>query len=351
MDPVRFETDAQQHAARLTALLDMGFECIEQPATTESVALECGRTQLSQSLPAMGTIVTITVVHASAGLAEDGMGAAFDAMHSLIGTLNRFEAGSAMATLNDRGGLADAPDELMLLLHRAAGLHRLSGGAFDITVQPLVDLLRDRRVQGLEGAPRPDQVEAALQRVDGRAVKLDGRAIELVRDGMGVTLDGIAKGYIVDRMAATLRRRGIRDFLVNAGGDIRTGGTNGDGMPWRVAVQDPDKGGEFPDVVAMDNGAIATSGSYEIFFNREQTLHHLVRAGCGGLLESRSVSVRAPSALQADALATAVFVMGPARGLRLLESIPGCECLIVTRDDEQLRSRGWSRAVLHRQES
>lgn len=345
VDPVRFESESQQRAARLSALLEMGFECVEGPATTESVRLDDGRRLLSQAVPAMGTVVTITAVNVSEALIDDALGGAFARMHALIASLNRFDDASAVGALNRDGRLRAAPDELLLLLHRATGLHRLSGGAFDVTVQPLVDLLRDRAEQGLREPPPARELHEALARVDGHSLRLDGRHVELAGDGMGVTLDGIAKGFIVDRMAAELQSHGLVDFLVNAGGDIRAGGSNGDGQPWQVAVQDPDKGGEFPDVVAMDHGAIATSGSYEIFFNREQTLHHLVDSNAGPALDCRSVSVLAPSALQADALATALFVMGPRAGMRLLDSIPGCAALVVTREDQQLRSRGWPRAL------
>jgi thiamine biosynthesis lipoprotein len=163
---------------------------------------------------------------------------------------------------------------------------------------------------------------------------------------MGVTLDGIAKGYVVDRMAAVLAERGLRDFLINAGGDIRSGGVREDGTAWRVGVQDPAKRGDLPDVIGLTNGAVATSGSYEIYFDRERVHHHIVSAHTGNSPQmSQSVSVVAPTTMAADALATSVFLMEPARGVAFIDSLPQCACLIVDEQGLQSRSKGWRSAT------
>jgi thiamine biosynthesis lipoprotein len=156
---------------------------------------------------------------------------------------------------------------------------------------------------------------------------------------MGITLDGIAKGYIVDRMADVLLQNGVPNFLINAGGDIRTAGTKGNGFPWTVAVQDPSKEGEFPDVMQMTDGAVATSGSYERRYG------HIVDSGLAESPEhNTSVTVSAPTSMTADAMATALFVMKPDDGLRLIGTLPGNECLIVDNRGEQRRSVGWNSA-------
>jgi FAD:protein FMN transferase len=146
-------------------------------------------------------------------------------------------------------------------------------------------------------------------------------------------------------MAEVLAKQGLADFLIDAGGDIRSAGRREDGQPWRVAVQDPDKGGDFPDVVGLGDGAVATSGSYEIFFDRERTRHHIVSGRTGrSPKQCRSVTVTAPTALAADALATAVFVMGPRAGIVLLDSLPQCACLVVDHLGRTLSSARWRSA-------
>jgi thiamine biosynthesis lipoprotein len=162
---------------------------------------------------------------------------------------------------------------------------------------------------------------------------------------MGITLDGIAKGYVVDVMAHILQTEGVGDFLINAGGDIRTHGRREDGRAWQVAVQDPQKGAPYPEVFSLPAGAVATSGSYEIFFDGERTRHHIVNAQTGSSPQPcQSVTVTAPTALAADALATAVFVMGPVRGVAFIDSLPDCACLIIDEANRQLTSRRWRSA-------
>ncbi len=187
---------------------------------------------------------------------------------------------------------------------------------------------------------------------------LHGRDIRFKRTGAGITLDGIAKGYIVDRIADTLISRGATRFLINAGGDIRTSGTRGDDRPWTIAVRDPDDpapswdsaawssghdpNGRFPDVIELVDGAVATSGSYELYFDRERLSHHIVHGASGGSPNrAMSVTVTAPTTMEADAFATAAFVLGPRRGTRFIEARHGCSCLIIDRAGKRFTSRGW----------
>jgi len=134
--------------------------------------------------------------------------------------------------------------------------------------------------------------------------------------------------------------------LINAGGDIRTAGTKEDKQPWTVAVQDPSKNGSFPDTIHLTDAAVATSGSYEIYFDRDRLYHHIVdsRSGSSPTLGA-SVSVIAPSAMAADALATSTFIMDPQKGIDFVDSLPGCECLIVDNEGLQLKSKSWKSAV------
>ncbi len=350
---------AAQIPDKLGALLEMGFERVEAPpATTESVRVDAATHKVSQIRPAMGSFVAITTLHASQGLAEEAIGVAFAEMDRLIGLLNRFEAASAVSHLNDTGSIDGAPPEMVELIARGLGYHGISGGAFDITVKPLVDLFRDASTYEVISQPSARQVEEMLAVVGPQHIDLRGRDIRFKRTGVGITLDGIAKGYIVDRIAATLRSRGATRFLINAGGDIRTCGTRGDDRPWTIAVRDPDDpapswesaawttghdaGGRFPDAIELVDGAVATSGSYELYFDRERLSHHIVHGGSGrSPNHALSVTVTAPNTMEADSLATAVFVLGPRRGTRLIDARPGCDCLIIDRDGERFCSRGW----------
>jgi thiamine biosynthesis lipoprotein len=287
----------------------------------------------------MGTLVSVTAIHRSPTLIEEGAGRAFREMDRVVNLLNRYDSSSALSYLNTEGSIHDPPPELAAVMWQAGFFHQASGGAFDPTVQPLVDLFRT-------GPPSDAQILAALALVDGRELEVGKDSIRLSSPGMGVTLDGIAKGYVVDRMATVMAEQGLDDFLIDAGGDIRAFGAREDGRPWQVGVQDPKKRRDLPDIIGLTAGAVATSGSYEIYFDRDRTYHHIVssRTGASPRL-SQSVSVLAPTTLAADALATTVFVMEPERGVAFIESLPQCACLIVDATGRLFRSKGWRSAT------
>lgn len=328
---------------KLSGLMGLGAaSALLIPAGAEAVKFDRNRHKVSSTRLAMGTLVSMTLIHESRDRAQEAMGRAFEEMDRLSRLLNRYDRSTAVGSLNDEGRLRDAPPELREVVARSLHHYRLSGGAFDVTVKPVVDLFKERHAarQSLDVPKR--LLDEALRLVDARAVSLRGEEILLSRPGMGLTLDGIAKGYIVDRVSGQLFGQGIENHLVNAGGDIRTSGSRADGAPWAVAIEDPEKKGEYPDILRMRDGAVATSGNYEIYYDREKMVHHIVNPGTGDSPSlSASVSVRAKTAMDADALATGVFVMEPEGGMRLVESLPGCGAMIIARNGKPWRSRGW----------
>jgi len=330
-------------ARRFAALVDLGLERVDVvPVETEAFPVGAGRWQVMQSRPAMGTRVSITAVAESQARAVDGFGRAFEEMDRLIGLLNRYDPRSALSDLNASGRIERPPPELHRLLREARRFHRWSRGAFDVTVAPLLAVFRAAFAGAVPREPADAEVREALSRVGERYLAVSRRRVTLARDGMAVTLDGIAKGHIVDAMAGVLDRHGLRHHLIDAGGDIRVRGNRETGTPWTVAVRDPASHGLLPDVVQLDGGAIATSGSYEIHFDDDLAFHHIVDAATGRSPgATRSVSVRAPTTLTADALATGIFVLGPAAGVALVDGLRGVACLVVDRDGRQWKSRRW----------
>ncbi len=290
----------------------------------------------------MSTFVAVTVEDRSRQRAEEAIGRAFDEMDRLAALLTRFEASSALAVLNDCGRLADPPPELWTVLARALELHALTGGAFDPTVAPLVDLYQVH-FAAHGGPPDHAELREVLALVGAAGVRLERGALRLDRAGMALTLDGIAKGYVVDRMVETLAAHGIRHALVNAGGDLRALGGRADGRPWRVGVQHPRRSEAILDVVALADAAVATSGDYVRCHDLERRYHHTLVPATGRSPEAiASVSVRAGGAMEADALATAVFVMGLPAGARLLGPL-GAAGLVVDRSAIARATAGWSR--------
>jgi thiamine biosynthesis lipoprotein len=345
--------DAARIARTLAALRDLGLERVESPdVATQAVRVESTVWQVTGERPAMDTLVSVTALGPSRERLDDALGRAFEAMDRLIGLLNRFDSASPVSHLNATGRLDGPPPEVGEVVSRALEYHRLTRGAFDVSVAPLVDLFRDRLVRETPVEPTAAEIAEALSRVGAEHVALSPRRIGLARPGMRITLDGIAKGYIVDAVAAVLDRGGVRRYLVNAGGDIRTRGANAEQRPWTIAVEDPWRRSDFPDTIHLGDAAVATSGSYERYFDHDRTYHHIVDAATGrSPVHCSSVSVVAPTALAADALATSVFLMGPRDGVAFIEGLSGCACLVLDREGREHRSRTWrSAAPLNRGE-
>jgi FAD:protein FMN transferase len=333
---------------KLSGLLGVGLASAGIiPASAEAVKFNSKLYKVSGTRLAMGTFVSMTLIHTSRDEAEEAMGLAFREIARLTRSMSRFDEATAVAHLNKEGVLKDVPPEVGQVISGALNYSRITHGAFDISVKPVVDLFKEKFSRGESSPPRPAEMERALSLVGAEHIEVKGGTIRFRRPGMGITLDGIAKGYIVDRASGLLAGRGIKNHLINAGGDIRTMGMRQDRKPWTVAIQDPRKKRQYPDVIHLTSGAVATSGNYEVYYDREKMFHHIVNPETGVSPElSASVSVLAPTAMDADALSTSVFVMEPEGGTRFIETLDNCECLVMARKGDLFRSKGWRSAAI-----
>jgi thiamine biosynthesis lipoprotein len=289
----------------------------------------------------LGTRVSAVAVVRSAAQGEAAIAAAFDEMDRLAAIFSRHDPGSSLSALNHDGRLAGPPAELAAVIGRALAVHAMTGGAFDVTVKPVLDLLA---ASGPGAPPSVAELADAAALVGGRFLRLTRHGVGFDRSGMGVTLDGIAKGYITDRMAAILAAAGVRRYLIDAGGDLRVRGRNAHDRPWVIGVRDPAREAGCLDVIALSQGAVATSGDYERYFAGDPTFHHIVRPETGrSPREVASASVVAPEGLLADALATAVMVLGTQPGLALIEGLPHCAAMVLDARGVRHRSRQWAR--------
>jgi FAD:protein FMN transferase len=328
---------------RQSAMLGLGFCAFGMaPLTAQAARLGGDGHALSTTRVMLGTIVHITAVHNSKGLAEEAVGRAYEEIQRLATIFDRHNPNTAISVFNDVGRLGAAPEELVQVMDRALRLNSLSDGAFDVTVAPVVDLFKAKSSKGSPLEFTDDEFALALDLVDSRSITISGKTIRFERKGMVSSLDGIAKGYIVDRASAVLSNHGIQNHLINAGGDIRTRGHNSKGKPWSIAVEDPARQGNYPTVVRMRDGALATSGGYEIYFDREKLYHHIVSPRTGLSPHTAiSVTVKADTVLEADALSTAVYVMQPQQGVTFVNELPGRECFVIGNNGANYRSRRW----------
>jgi len=291
----------------------------------------------------MGTLVEITVIGGDTDSAEAAIRDAFDEMERVEGLMSRRIPGSDVSRINGWAGIKAVPvsADVLRVIRRAEEISRASEGYFDITIGALLDLWG---FEGDEGRlPARGEVSEALDGVGYTTIHVDERAftVELKKKGMRIDLGGIAKGYAVDRAVELLRGRGYRNMIVNAGGDIRVSGRKTHG-PWVIGIQDPRDRSRILATIDAEEISVATSGDYERYFVREgKRYHHLLNPFTGlPARECRSVTILAKDALSADALTTAVFVMGPQRGLRLIEAMEGVEGLIISADGKITQSEG-----------
>ena len=331
---------------KLSAFAGLGIAstcCI--PSGAEAVKIDRKMYKVSQTKLAMGTFVSMTLIHPSKTEAENAMGKAFEEIARLEKIMTRFNDSAEVTQLNKNGYIEDSSPEVCEVVGKSLDYYRISGGVFDISVKPLLDLFDDPKVnRGM--LPKTTEINRALSLIGADMIRTKGRSIRFGRHGMGITLDGIAKGYIVDRASEVLTKNNIKHHLINAGGDIRTKGAKGQGKPWVIAIQDPHKRGRYPDIIKMTDGAIATSGNYEVHFAKDKMFHHIVNPSTGlAASTDTSVSIVSNTAMDADALSTTVFIMDPEKGASFIESLPGRECLVLDTKNRTFRSSGWKRHI------
>ena len=234
--------------------------------------------------------------------------------------------------------VSDATAELLCIALEYA---RLSGGAFDPTIEPLVtlwDIMADE-----PHVPDADAISAALARVDWTKVSVDGNVVTLPA-GMGLDLGGIAKGYIADKLREYLSENGVDSALINLGGNVLTLGGKPDGSNFTIGVQKPF--GQNSDILGacrLKGMSVVTSGIYERYFVEDDRLyHHILDTKTGYPVENElySVTIISPNSTDGDALSTICFALGSEDGMALIETLDGIECVYCLSDGTLLFSSG-----------
>jgi FAD:protein FMN transferase len=274
----------------------------------------------------MGTVWAITIAGQDAERARAAMNDALGAVERLETTLSEWRPESEISAVNRAAGAAKVkvgPD-LMTCLKVSLQIARWSEGAFDVSWAALRDLW-DFGPDSRHVPPSREQVRARLPLWDWRNIQLDEArsSVFLARKGMQLGLGGIAKGYAADKAGEILLASGFENFLIFAGGQVLVHGKRGD-RPWRVGIQHP-RAPSYYGFVEVTGGSVATSGDYEHSFTYQgRRYHHIIDPSTGFPGEkTASVTLVSPSALWADAVDTALFILGPERGLAALAHAPG----------------------------
>jgi len=300
-------------------------------------------TQVEMAVP-----IRIVLYSTDATTASSAARAAFARIHHLNAVLSDYDPQSELRRLcNTATGGEGIPvsDDLWRVLSHAQTLAERSEGAFDVTIGPVVRLWRRARRQ--RELPSSDRLRAARELVDYRLIQMNPQdgTVELLKPEMRLDLGGIAKGYAADEALAVLKKSGINRALIDAGGDIVLSapppGTSG----WKIGVARLEADGPPSQVLSLADVAIATSGDTWQYVEIDgRRYSHIVDPRTGlGLTDHSSVTIIAPDGMTADALASAVSVLGPKQGLKLIGNTPGAAALIVRAPDGQLESHRSSR--------
>lgn len=329
----------------LAALLALASPAAEPPCGARAPnrcqpALE----RYHASQPLMGSSFAITLYAPDQPTADRALAAAFARIAALNAIFSDYEASSEASRLSQAApmdhGMPVSP-ELWTLLERSLALSRQSRGAFDVTVGPLTRLWRRARRQ--HRLPDADLLAAARAATGYQHVRLDPQAhtVQLLVPGMRLDFGAIAKGYAADEALASLRAAGLDRALVNASGNVALGAPPPGETGWRIGLAPLDPRQPPTQFLRVAHGAIATSGdAYQFVEIAGRRYSHIVDPRTGvGLATRCSVTVWAPDATTADGLATAVCVLGPTDGLRLVEGTHGTAARIVWLENDEPQTR------------
>jgi thiamine biosynthesis lipoprotein len=284
----------------------------------------------------MDTYVTIYAV-GPRKITAGAIDLALDRMQEVDAKFNSRNPKSPIYAFNHEGRPISDP-EIVSVATMALRIARESDGAFDITIAPLLELW------GFYGdtphLPQDQEIKACLQRVGYHYLSLTNQTLQKTKDDVEIDLGGIAKGYAVGQAVKVLKEQGVTSAVIDAGGDVYALGKRGD-KPWKVGIKDP-RGEDLLGYLEVEDLAVMGSGDYERFFEKDgKRYHHIFSPKTGYPAEGlRGSTLVYADPTAADAWNTAIFVLGPEKGLERVERTPGMEVIMVTTSGKIIYSSG-----------
>ncbi len=325
----------------LTLLVSAFSGCVGAPTGQESAVVTRAQMQ-------MGTLVKITAVARSESVAQAAATAGFAEIRRLEELLSTWIPTSELSRVNASAGAmpVHVSPETLTVVQRAFQAAEMTDGGFNIAIGPAVDAWRVTEGQRI---PTESELDALRPLVDLHAIHADVQAqtIYLEKRGMRIDVGGIGKGYAADQAVDALRRAGAVAGVVALSGDIKTFGRLPGGKMFPVGIQHPREEGSVLAWIDLQDEAISTAGDYERFFEREGIrYHHILDPRTLQPARScQSVTVIAREGVWADGLDTGIFVMGPERGMELVEQLPDVEAIIVDAEGRLLVSSGLKQRI------
>ena len=310
--------------------------CVSVPAQSGDILVK--RAQMH-----MGTLVSITAVASSEFIAQAAITAAFQEIRRLEELLSTWIPTSELSRVNRAAGREPVrvSPETFTILKRSLDMAQLTHGGFNIAIGPAVEAWS---VMERQHIPNDGELEAIRPLVDLSYIQLNEveRTVFLARSGMRIDVGGIGKGYAADLAARVMQEAGALAGVVALSGDIKTFGQLPGGAKFPFGIRHPRKDGALLAVIELQDEAISTAGDYERFFEREGVRYHhiLDPATLRPARACQSVTVIAREGTVADGLDTGIFVLGPERGMALVERLLDVEAVIVGQDGKLLVSSG-----------
>ena len=278
----------------------------------------------------MGTLVSVELWHDKRLQAEKCISLVMTNMRRIDSAMSPYKADSELSQLNRTAAnrAVKVSQELFQLISQANRISEQTEGKFDISFASAGRLYDYRKAT----RPNNNELKQLLPAINYRHIQLNARkqTIRFLHPQVYIDLGGIAKGHAVDQAIRILQQCGIKQALVSAGGDSRILGDK-QGLPWMTGIRHPRQKNGYVVVLPLTDTAISTSGDYERYFIEDGVRYHHIISPQSGLpaRTARSVSVLGQDATTTDALSTAIFVMGPEKGLQTIERLPGFEAIII----------------------
>lgn len=301
--------------------------------------VSAGLSQHLRSGRVFGTNATLRVLHGDASVANAALDDAFARMVAVDSLMSVLRDESQIAVLNRMGTLESPDRHLVEVLSVARDLSARTGGAFDVTVQPLWRVYAEAQRGG--ALPPADKIAAAKALVGWQRLDASPDRVRLQDPGMAITLNGLAQGYGADVAVAALREHGIEHALLDTG-EFGTIGSKEANAPWVLGIRDPRNADVVAARVPMDGRFLSTSGDYETCFTADFMHHHIFDPARGDSpLELASVTVLAPTGILADGLSTAFMVLGHERSLALAREMDSVDALFIAKDGTRWATNGF----------
>lgn len=296
----------------------------------------------------MGTDIELIAYEENREIVNSAFDAAIKEIERIENEMSEWREGTPVSNINKNAGkeAVVVPEELFKVISAARKVSELSSGAFDISWACMRSLWKFGK--GEERVPFDGEIKQRLSLVNYKNIELNekNKTVFLRKEGMSIGLGAIAKGYAVDMAMQAMVNLGVKNAIVKAGGDMRVQGAK-DGKPWDIGIKHPRDKKKLLGKLNLSNISISTSGDYERYFIKDGVLyHHIMNPKTGyPATGCQSVTILAPDTMTSDALSTAVFVLGPEEGMKLIKSLHGIEGIIVDSNGQVHYSPGVERRV------